>query len=204
MRNILYLLLSLAFVTASSGAMAATLISDGFESDAIAVPTGSLVNWDITGSVDVVGPTSFGYLCLDGSNCLDLDGSAPGRIDSMASFDFESGVTYTLSFDYNSNGTNNSMTFGISGGLFTDQLLDIDETTGSYFQYSQSFTALGTGLLYFDSDSPSGVGGIVLDNILLTSDGGVVNPIPLPAGLPLLLGAFGFLGLVSRRRSLVS
>lgn len=183
------------FAIAATGASALTF-SDDFEADPVAVPTGSLVNWVITGSIDVVGPSSFGSSCRDGSNCLDMDGIAPGRIDTKSTFNFVAGTTYTLAFDYSANGSNKGMTFGITNGLFSDQLTGVNSAgSNPYFNFSTTFTANGMGELFFESDSASGFGGVVLDNVSLTA-----APVPLPAGLPLLLAGLGGLGLASRMR----
>lgn len=191
------LALAVALALPGAASAATTLFEDDFEADALAGNvTTQITNWDVTGSIDVIGPGFFPQYCLNGTKCIDMDGSAPGRLDTKATFDLMAGVTYTLMFEYAVNGPPNSMTFGITGGLFTDSV-SVLTVPQNNLVYSQSFTAVGSGKLYFDSDSPGGVGGVTLDNVKLTADAARV---PLPASAVLLVAGLGALGAMRRRR----
>ena len=88
---------------ASMPAHAATVLSDGFEADALGAPQPALTNFNITGgSVDVVGTGDpFGLPCAGGQRCLDLDGTtnSGGTIVTKNSFAFTANQLVTLSFD---------------------------------------------------------------------------------------------------------
>ena len=193
---------------AGASAHAAPLFFDDFDSN----PTGpNLVpaGWSVTsGAVDIVGPGYFPEICsIDGDRCIDLDGSrnAAGRMQTATGFALTAGANFTLSFDYSWNYFNqqfpNTMTFGVGG--FSQSLT----TSGTrsqlptpYTSLSFSFTGDGsTGSIFFDHQG--GVnGGIVIDNVRLV--GAEASPVPLPAGLPLLLAGLGGLALLRRRAAL--
>lgn len=78
----------------------------------------------------------------------------------------------------------------VEGGVIT-RLLDIDDGAGG-----DGFDALET--LF----GQSGAGSIAADTVLFSIDvSETPAPIPLPAGLPLLLGALGAFGFVTRRKT---
>lgn len=183
-------------LTVGSAQAASTVFFDDFETEAPGANQ-LLTNWSIaTGAIDVLGGGYFPTLCLNGTLCIDLDGSTGvgGRIETTT-FAFVAGGSYTLSFDYGSNDFNspngNSMTFGITGGLFNDALGPISQPSVSFLSYSQTFTAIGSGSLFFDDDG-NDLGGVILDNIRLTATlpG---TAVPLPAGAVLGLTALGAL-----------
>ena len=184
---------ALIFSLGTAHAATTTLFADDFEAETPRT-NGSLSKWAITeGSIDVLGGTTFGNLCLNGTRCIDLDGSTrQGGTIQTGPFTFANGATYTLSFDYGSNGNNNSMNFGITGGLFSDSIGPINQFTGSLLTYTKSFTAIGSGRLFFDEFGNDNQG-MILDNISLTA-----TPVPLPAGI--VLGLTGLAALAGFRR----
>ena len=182
----------------AGGASAATLFSDDFESDALGTPS-VLNNWVVsTGTIDVIGPGN-GYPWYGAGQYVDLNGTpGPARIETILSFNLVAGQGYTLSFDYGNNKNSNGveqLSFGIGG--FSDSI-DIPGAIASLISSTYSFTALTTGsfnLFFADTgNTPSDLGGPILDNVSLTT------AVPLPAGGLLLLTAFGGLAGVRRRR----
>ncbi len=87
----------------TGAAQATTIFSDNFDREPASVPASGLTNWTIrTGSVDVIGAgTGFNW-CRADSRCLDTNGNAPGRIETILS-GLITGKKYVLSFDYGNN-----------------------------------------------------------------------------------------------------
>jgi hypothetical protein len=205
--NRLILAAAAMLLVAPTAHAATDLFFDDFETEA-AGGNQSLDNWSISiGAIDVLGGSYFPYLCANATRCIDLDGSTGtgGRIET-GPFSFVSGGTYTLSFDYGSNDfgspNGNSMTFGVTGGLFSDALGPVTEIApgNPFLSYSQTFTAIGSGSLFFDDDG-NDLGGVILDNIRLTQS---VSAVPLPAGLVLGMTGLGALAGMGRLRRVTS
>lgn len=115
-----------AMVTAVS-AEAATVFSDDFNAEATGAPVASLANWNILGTVDVVGTTNPYGITVSGpasGNVIDLDGSpGPGEIVMKNAFAFNAGDTVSLSFvlggSQRVSGTDNFFTRLIFGAPFS-------------------------------------------------------------------------------------
>jgi hypothetical protein len=107
----------------------------------------------------------------------------------------------------------NSLTITrVGGGLFS--LTSFDYTCNNKCNFTVGNTAITSGpvdFLSFAKVSPGGLSDIAaavftrlssihkIDNIVLSYDDGVA-PVPLPAGLPLLLAGLAGLGLLARRK----
>ncbi|WP_425038562.1 VPLPA-CTERM sorting domain-containing protein [Primorskyibacter sp. S187A] len=205
MKPILFAALALSL---SSPAFAASvLFEDDFENNtagANRTPSG----WSaVSGAVDITGPGYFPQICYNTGNCIDLDGSSGtvGHIQTTQSFTLTTGALYSLTFDYTWNyfqqQNPNSMNFGVGG--FSDSLTTTgtrtSDGTGAYESLSFSFLGNGsTGAIFFQHLGASDLGGIVIDNVTLTETP-VTAPVPLPAGLPLLLAGLGGLALARRK-----
>jgi hypothetical protein len=212
----------------ASAASASTVFFDGFEADALGAPVGSLTNFNITGTVDVVGASN-PYGIVAASNVLDLDGTpGPGMITSKNSFAYNAGDTVTLSFLLGgaqrgsvSDDASVSLTFGatsavqslVGTGLFS--FVSFGATNLSTFTAVQaalagntpytasslSFVAVNAGSLGFSfgSNSHDNVGPL-LDDVQLDIGGAV----PEPATWALMIGGFGMAGAALRRRRAVA
>ncbi|GAA6187721.1 VPLPA-CTERM sorting domain-containing protein [Litorivita sp. NS0012-18] len=121
-----------------------------------------------------------------GGNCFDIDGSE----------------TATLSFDFDV--ASISFVYGGNSGVFDITAFDaIGGVLDSFFQASTGsdepagpVTLSGTGIRSIFWQDP-GFSFAVLDNITVTT----AAPVPLPAGLPLLLAGLGAFGILRRRKS---
>jgi hypothetical protein len=183
---------------------AATIFTDDFDADPLAL-NASPINWDVTGgTVDVIGGNPTGYFDFypGNGNYLDMNGStgAEGVIQTKGILGLVSGKEYALSFSY---GTNSSpgafpvkLTFGLGSLLQTLQIL-AQPGTLQLVTYTFVYDGSGDFISFADtSGSPGDNGGPVLDNVLLSA-------VPLPgAGLMLLAGLAGLAGL-RRRKALV-
>ena len=210
------ILLAAGFAGAATIAQAAQLFFDDFNSNSTGLdrtPSG----WTVSnGTVDIVGPTLYGTVCAINETCIDLDGSSnnAGRMATASTFQLMSNQSYRLTFDYTWNyfaPLNNSMTFGVGG--FTQTLstppvashLSIEYAT--YQSYEFTFTGNGTsGNIFFDHAGGDN-GGIVIDNVRFegeltstTTGGSTTSPIPVPAGLPLVVSALGAFAALRRFR----
>ena len=210
------LVVLLVFASLTTSASAGIIFQDNFDADTIGIPQGSLINWTIdAGTVDVVGASTFGYLCNNGTAgyCLDLDGT-PGN----ATITTKTGLSllagdYEFSFDYGNNfGTDNKLEWDIGVGALVSGLINIASPTHSgdvtsdfvpndiYWNSTTSFS-LGADLsnvyIQFTQLGPQDNGGTVLDNVVLTYLGS--SSVPEPGSLVLL--GLGLLGLTRQRRA---
>lgn len=200
-----------AFGLFGGAAQAATVFSENFDHDR----TGSKRNFTnfqqftvSDGSVDYLRSGINKLSCVGGTGgCVDLDGSTlDAGVMTSTAFAISAGTQYTFSFDLAGNGRHqaaDSVTFGITGGLFAGALNNI-VWNQPYTTYSYSFTAAQNGTASFFIGTAGGdYYGPLLDNVLVTSADMPVNMpvVPLPATLPLLAGAIGAAALLRRRKA---
>jgi hypothetical protein len=183
-----------------SGAQAATVFSDNFNSDAQGLNTTPL-GWNLTqGSVDIIGtPGQFSYLPTDTGNYVDLNGSTLqyGGIGT-ASPTFGAG-TYTLTFDLAGNqvGPNYNdsaaKTTDISlGNWHTEISLNYNDPLTTY---SYTFFTTGGSLAFsMQQDGNANIGNL-LDNVTLST----VSTTPLPSTWTMLIAGFVGLGFLAFR-----
>jgi len=201
-RTINHRLALLAFlVLAMPSTYADVIFEDDFNADAVGIPTSSLLNWNIDSpSIDVVGGSTFGYLCNGntGGNCLDTEGTpGNGQITTKVGLDLGLG-DYTFSFDFGNNGTaNNSLAWNIGsiidGVIFSGAA---QENIYENFSIDFSITSAATGVfISFAGGGASDFLGTILDNVLL-----VQNSSSVPEPETLLLLALGLLGLGLRKK----
>lgn len=191
------ILASLVFLSASiSSVQAANVFTEDFEGYGAvsgfqvvnAGPLGSLSAWTVAGSVDVVNG-NYGAIL---ANSIDLNGDNPGSI--TRSFATIAGATYTLDYQYNSNGP--AAPFAITFGT----------TSSSNLVGSPMGTVLSAPTLSFVGDgstqtvSFSAIGGqnqgAVIDNVVVN-----VTPVPEATETAMLLAGLGVIGFMVRRRN---
>jgi hypothetical protein len=179
---------------------AATLLSENFEElTPTAETTAAGQFFAASGTVDILGPGYYPELCVapTAGNCIDLDGSTQGALQSNSIFTLQPGVKYYLSFDLigSQRGVTTSTTVSLGNYSQTFTLLSGDTKTGvvqdQLIQVNQSMNSS----LLFTSNTP-GLEGAILDNVTLTE----VPAVPLPASAWLMLGGVGGLGLFARKK----
>lgn len=133
------ILLAAAALATAASAEAATVFSDNFNAETTGAPVGSLTNWNILGTVDVVGSSNPYGITVSGpasGNVIDLDGTpGPGEIVMKNDFAFNAGDTVSLSFvlggSQRVSGTDNFFTRLIFGG-FASQAISNGVGTGIF------------------------------------------------------------------------
>ena len=193
---------------AAAASLAATFAFAGFATQAavltfddLAAPTTSLPTFDYG---DMTFSTSDVCATVEGTyrSCLYVwDASSPNSngTNNLIYSDFGSGETVTMA--------------RTDGALF--DLVGLDMTlswytsaasasvtiNGTVYSLGQGISTLATNLFGVSSVTISGLGGDsgywLADNINL---GGDTAPVPVPAGLPLMLVGLGGLGLIARRK----
>lgn len=200
--------LALLAVPAMASAAPFTLFTEDFAEELASVsPANQVTNFaaldqfTITdGTVDLFGNGGFGLSCPS-FGCLDLDGSTDNAVRmETAALGFLAGVDYTLSFNIRGNERNqadDTLTVGIDNGVLAGQTLT-RAANDPYGVVSYMFTVAAdtNGKLFFDHAGGDNFG-ILLDRVDIVGDSAVV---PLPATLPLIVGALGLLGVARARR----
>ena len=193
-------LLTAASITAAN---AAVIFQDDFEADTVGVPVSSLINWDITApTLDLVGGSSFGYLCNNnaGGNCIDMEGSpGNGAMTTKTGLNLLAG-SYVFSFDFGNNGTSdNSMLFSL-GNIIGGTINSGAAQANIYEAYNIGFTLaadVNNVFISFASAGSLNNQGTILDNVRLESVSANVQ-VPAP-GIALFL-MLGIVGLFLRKK----
>lgn len=170
---------------------AATLTIDG---DSLA--TGSSLGIGTWASA--LGDISFSGEFRNG--CTDDDFVAEGASGNCFNIDGDAGATLSFGFDV----TSISFIYGGNAGVMDITAFDFGGgVVDSFFQASTEDgqpagpeTLSGTGIRSIFWQDP-GFNFAALDNIILTT----AAPVPLPAGLPLLVLGLGAFGVVRRRKA---
>ncbi|MFL4471479.1 choice-of-anchor C family protein [Tateyamaria armeniaca] len=191
---------------AAQMASAATIVNGSFEDPDVTGAFATFVSgstaitgWTVgSGSVDVVDTL---WIAQEGSQAVDLDGSAVGSIFQTIT-DLIVGTSYTISFYMSGNpdgpppvksmdvsvGANTAgYTFDMSGG---------NAETGVWELNTFTFTAAATSeVLTFASTTGGSAYGAAVDDVSIAPS---IAPVPLPAGGLMLVG--GLVGLAALRR----
>ncbi|WP_373544440.1 PEP-CTERM sorting domain-containing protein [Chamaesiphon sp.] len=160
-------------------ASAVSLINEDFGTglaDSFNISTGTTIGaFDVSaGNIDLIGNNGGFDLYPGNGNYIDLNGNTTGAITSTGSFTFANGGI--LSFDYGTNGAPTSANVFLG----TTLLGALTNPSGAAFSNQSYSIASGTtGALSFVSTN-SGFGGIVLDNILLSSTDVPATAVPEP------------------------
>ncbi|MHA4871417.1 PEP-CTERM sorting domain-containing protein [Duganella sp. PWIR1] len=184
-----------AALLCASSAQAATIFSDNFDNDVLALnSTSFLGGWTVSGggTVDTIGPGLYDVFPLNG-HYIDLDGSNGATGLFSKSFVATAGTTYTATFQLAGNhrgyGDDTvAVNFGSASGSYT---LSSGDAFGSH---TLTFTAVTNSAfsLSFKNSGGDYVGGL-LDNVSVTA-------VPEPTTYAMLLAGLGLMGAVARRR----
>jgi hypothetical protein len=192
-------------------AVAATLFDDDFAADVAGMPTtgfaqtnfSPLSQWDIKdGAVDLFTNGGFGLPC-GSAGCLDLDGSVANavRMETTSAISFVVGAVYEMTLiisGKNGNG-GESLTYGIVGGQSGSLSMPSGDNVARTVSFSFAPGAAFSAKLFVDHAGGDNFG-ILLDRVTLTETTPTPGVVPLPATLPLAVGALVALGLVRARR----
>jgi hypothetical protein len=195
--------LATVFVFSGFSASAATIsgLNDGFEGEGdpgSSLNYNSFTNWDVTnGTVDIIKTGGFGIDCQSGSYCVDLDGSTSNAGVLTTKDDFASG-SYVLSFDLSGNQRGGAAdTVVVNFGNLSESITL--NSNDPWTTYMRNVTLASAGKLSFDHAGGDNFG-IILDNVIVKPSDNGPSPIPLPAGVWLMLASIGSLAVVRRKR----
>lgn len=221
---------TLAAIVVAAPASAVTVLDDDFDTEAgggNAIPVASLINFNITGTVDIVAPAN-GFGIVVPSSVIDLDGTpGPGAITTKTSYAFGAGdlVTLTLVVGGAQRGSVSDSLF--AGLIFGSDTAFTDRSgtglfggpSGSVGTFASTFFAnvsvpgiapfststisfrpvnAGTIGLTIGSSSADNVGPL-LDRVRLD-----IAAVPEPATWTMLIAGFGLVGGAARRRRTVA
>ena len=186
-----------ALAAASSGAWASSIFSDNFNGNPYALnstPSG----WTVSGgTIDVVGPGGFGYLCATGGgSCVDLDGSTNAAGTLSKSFSLLAGNTYTATFDLAGNQRSGFDAVDIAFGSSDTMLILAPGAAWATYSLTFAPTTSGNYTLSFLNRGGDNVGA-VLDNVNID----VAAAVPEPESYAMLLAGLGLIGVAARRRN---
>ena len=206
-----------AFACAATAANAGTLLTEDFSgamSGTYGVGAIPGTQFAVTTSnVDVGGVLNggnfFGCTGNPAGNCLDLVGnSGGGGIASVPTFTLTAGDTYTVTFGgtLQSGSTNPaSTTFSVGLGSLTQ----VETVTTPYapatftLTFKPTVTQTSAALSFTTLVPADSVHGEVIDHISL-SEAAPAGAVPEPAAWAMMLGGFGLIGTVARRRRLTT
>jgi len=177
----------------SVSATAASVFSDNFDTDALALnQTTFNGGWVVSGgTVDLIGDGFYDFLPGNG-RYVDLDGSSNQAGEFHKDLSLTAGLQYTLAFDLagsqRSSVENVNVNFGSAVDNFTVNSGD------GFSNHTLLFTPSTTGIysLIFQNAGGDNVGAL-LDNVS-------VSAVPEPETYAMLLAGLGLLGFMARRR----
>lgn len=182
----------LALSAFTSGAQAAVLFSDNFDSNATslnAVPAG----WTVSnGTVDIIGNGFFDFYPGNGAY-IDLDGSTNDAGELSQSFSLTGGVTYNASFTLGGSTRGDSNIVDVSFGSASQSFALASDDPLALFILGFTPAADGSYALTFANQGGDALGAILLDV-------GITHAIPEPETYALMLAGLGMLGMIGRRR----
>lgn len=188
----------ITFLIAAMGSThAANVFTEDFEgygavSGYVNIPIGSLGSLsDWTVGFDSVDVINGAYGAISG-NSIDLNGNGPGSI--TRSFATIVGATYTLDYQYNSNGV--AAPFAITFGTVSSSNL-LGSPQGTVLAApTLSFVGDGTTQTVSFAAIGGGASGAVIDNVVVN-----VTPVPEATEAAMLLAGLGVIAFMVRRRS---
>lgn len=193
-----------AFCLMPSTLHADTIFSENFDTATVGLgvtTAGQFTAIDGT-NVDVVGGSTFGYLCSgpESGNCVDMGGSGgkdpSGKIDLSTALNLAPG-TYYLSFDLigSQRGTTTATTVMFGSYMQTFTLASNDFSSGIVLNQAVTISGGTTQLEFVDNSGPDNIGSL-LDNVSISN----TSPVPEPGTLGLLAtGLLGAAGIIRRR-----
>ena len=202
-----------AALALSAAAHGATIFSENFNA-ATPGPTYGIGNIAGTGlrvsggNIDIFGNVGGNYFSCNvepNNNCLDLNGSVPGTIETIATYNLVAGSTYSATFRSTASGAFSSLVFN-SKVLLGSQSLNFTDTQTSSTGYlwtnrMLSFVAAANEnnvrLSFQALNNPGIQAGALIDDIVLTESAGAVGT-PEPGTA--MLGAAGLAALFAFRR----
>jgi hypothetical protein len=176
-----------ALLVAGAAGAQASVFSDDFNANAVALNVAP-AGWSVAnGTVDLIGNGFYDFLPGNGVY-VDLDGSTGDAGELSTVINLTGGVSYTLSFDLAGNQRGSSDTVDISFANLAVQITTNSADPFATFAFTFTPTASAAYTLTFADQGRDNIGAL-LDNV----DVSAVPELPLPvmfgAGL-LLLGAF--------------
>lgn len=176
----------------TSGAQAAVLFSDNFDSNATslnAVPAG----WTVSnGTVDIIGNGFFDLYPGNGA-FIDLDGSTSDAGELSHSFSLTGGVLYNASFTLGGSARGDSNVVDVSFGTASQSFTLASSDPLALFTVGFTPATDGSYALTFANQGGDNLGIILLDVE-------ITNVIPEPETYALMLAGLGMLGVVGSRR----
>ena len=178
----------------SVSATAATVFSDNFDTDALALNQ-TIFNggWVVSGgTVDLIGNTGFFDFLPGNGRYVDLDGSSSQAGEFHKDLSLTAGLQYTLAFDLAGSQRGSVENVNVNFGSAVDNLT-VNSSDG-FSNHTLLFTPSTTGIysLIFQNAGGDNVGAL-LDNVS-------VSAVPEPETYAMLLAGLGLLGFMAGRR----
>lgn len=178
----------------SVSATAATVFSDNFDTDALALNQ-TIFNggWVVSGgTVDLIGNPGFFDFLPGNGRYVDLDGSSSQAGEFHKDLSLTAGLQYTLAFDLAGSQRGSVENVNVNFGSAVDNLT-VNSSDG-FSNHTLLFTPSTTGIysLIFQNAGGDNVGAL-LDNVS-------VSAVPEPETYAMLLAGLGLLGFMAGRR----